>query len=147
MTGFILVHLDWPWVYEPKELREDMLPLCEKTLDHLERALRLRKPEQPLVCIQTPEPNKHFKAPRKIQAQIIALESPSFLSMKASDELENLGAYIARKYPQVTHWKIGGFWKDLCCSDVRYGANEVTPASLPEKWSVFVELAPQPQLP
>ena len=135
VTGVLLVHLDWPWSFQRDDISRKNLLECEAVLMTLARSRT-----DVVAAVLTPQRCKKHRVPKRIKALIDSLEARAGLLVTASDELENVGAFIARSRPEITDWLLGGFWKELCCADVKFGVKQKARVKIPRNWSAFCEL-------
>jgi len=136
--GTILVHLDWPWVFAPEEVEPALFSKCEDVINKLHAAVH--QSTEPVIAIKTPSFCQFNATPHHIQVKLDSLDKKTDFAIAASDNLEEVGTTAALQFPNVQVWKIGGFWRDLCCADIKYGVKEVSRAIIPHDWSVYVEL-------
>lgn len=142
--GIILVHLDWPWVFEPTDVGAQGIQACWKTLCHLERATALyKKIGHTILGVLTPNEDKQHKAPHTVQKIVDLLLDRCKETVTTSTDLEDCGADIVKQFPHIQSWKIGGFWEDLCCADIKYGILETgREAQVIPTWSHFPMFTP-----
>lgn len=133
--GIILVHLDWPWVYAPDEVKPSVLVQCEQILDTLVQVTA--KHNTTIINVATPSEYSEFTTPQHIARKLQTITNKSSYQLAAADDLEDIGSDLARKFPIIKRWTIGGFWRDLCCADIKYGVNLVSKAIIPHNWSTF----------
>lgn len=134
-TGTVVVHLDWPWVYHPEEIRN--LAECEAVIKTMAGTPWMGNPT---AAVLTPACLRLRQLPERIRSIIESLERKAGLQIVAADDLEDVGEHIAKSRPEIRNWMVGGFWKDLCCADIKHGLKQASRAMIPHNWSAFSEL-------
>jgi hypothetical protein len=140
-TAVLVTHPDWPWCYQPEDLRPETLKACLQTLKNIRHFVRkAKRAGSEIYLYKTPQWCKNRPLPKKIETLVNAIEKASAKIIVDANHLETNAATIAKNSPAQS-WIITGFWKDLCCDACKDGILSVPgkKVAIPRNLSTEIE--------
>lgn len=124
--ALLIVHPDWPWVYEPEWMCKDTMKQAEVALANIHKeVLAFQKEKKPIHVFATPSKYRKRKLPKRFRIIIQDIEHAAHSILATADFLEENAECLAKKIGKA-QWTIAGFWEDLCCCDCAFGIKQAT---------------------
>lgn len=119
--AILITHPDWPWCFEPEEIHPRTLKTCLETLQNIHQlALKAKIAGTEICLFKTPDLYVNHPLPRKAKPLVADIEAAASKILVDAHHLETNAAAVA-KNSNAKFWIVAGFWKELCCSDCKYG--------------------------